>query len=166
MPKHCSATRYVKAWNVRYDIDLSCFLLADLGGYADWRHLEKKITPRSALGKPDPLFKLRDVYNSSIVIRPWHNVSHHIGLEEATWDSGMKTYMYIFKEGVKALHIFTGNKEELQGVANEFLEDIQRHVMLSREGASGKYSLSLALLFGELICTTGGLYRSIFYVCN
>ena len=127
---------------------------------------QKTSSSESAPGKSDPLFKLRDVYSSSTVFRPLHNVSYHIGLEEATWDTGMKTYMYTFKEDVKVLHIFTGNKEELQGHADAFLEDIQRHVVLSREEASGKYPLSHALLFGELICTTDGLHRSIFYVCN
>ncbi|KAL4065739.1 hypothetical protein V8B97DRAFT_1982678, partial [Scleroderma yunnanense] len=89
-----------------------------------------------ALGKPDPLFKLRDMYSLSMVTRPLHNVPHYIDFEEARWDTGIETYMYLIKENVRAFHVFTGNKEELQQDADTFLEDIQRDVILSREDGS------------------------------
>lgn len=94
-------------------------------------------------GKVDSLWRLRDPYKSSTLIRPTNNIPSVVASDSISWDDGMQSWIHGVRDGVTLCHVFTGNQERLQGEATALLERIQCEALLRREDPSSKCRVCL-----------------------
>jgi hypothetical protein len=79
------------------------------------------------------------------LVAPGNLVPKTIATNVSAWADGMHTYCYAINDSVAVKHVFTSNREHLQGEANHLFRDIQIYVEL-RRAAKGPGILILLLL--------------------